>query len=275
MFSPREVILEPGRVARNDWQDLWRYRELFYFMAWRDILVRYKRMTIGFAWAILRPLLTMLIFTLVFSKFAKLPSNGMPYPILVYTAMLPWQFFATAFTDAGNSLTNKESIITKIYFPRLIIPTSAVMVSFVDFLAAGTMLALLLAWYQFVPSWNIVALPLFIGMVFLTVLGAGLWFSALSVQYKDFRYVIPFVVQIGLYLSPVGYDISLVPEKWRLIYALNPMVGIIEGFRWSILGRMSPGFEIDVALSMAIMSLLLLGGMAYFRKIERSLAELL
>jgi lipopolysaccharide transport system permease protein len=274
-MSLREIIIEPGRKAGHYWRDIWRYRELFFFMAWRDILLRYKRMSIGFAWAVIRPFLTMLIFTLIFSRLAKLPSGGVPYPVMVYTAMLPWQFFATAFADAGNSLVNKETIITKIYFPRLIIPASAVMVSFVDFLAAGSVLAALMAWYGFVPDWRILALPLFVGLVFLIALGAGLWISALSVKYKDFRYVTPFVVQMGLYLSPVGFSSALVPEQWRLLYALNPMVGVIEGFRWSILGTHIDGWESSLTLSLSIAALMLATGILYFRKVERSLAELL
>jgi lipopolysaccharide transport system permease protein len=275
MFAAKTIVIEPGRSVRHYWRDLWRYRELFYFMAWRDLLLRYKRMTIGFAWAILRPLLTMLVFTLVFGKLAKLPSGGIPYAILVYAGLLPWQFFATAFADAGNSLTNKETIITKIYFPRLIIPASAVIVSFVDFLAASSILVGLMVWYGFLPDGRIFALPLFVFILFVLTLGAGLWISALSAKYKDFRYVIPFIVQIGLYLSPVGFKSTLVPEMWRMVYALNPMVGIIEGFRWSILGAESGGLETSVAISAALSLLLLLTGMAYFRRMESSLAELL
>ena len=244
-------------------------------MAWRDVLLRYKRMSIGFAWALLRPFLTMLIFTLVFGKLAKLPSDGVPYPILVYAALMPWQFFATAFADAGGSLINKETIITKVYFPRLIIPASAVMVSFVDFLAGCTILAGLMVWYQYLPDWRILALPGFLLILFLVALGAGLWISALAARYKDFRYVIPFVVQIGLYLSPVGFNTSLVPEAWRTLYALNPMVGIIQGFRWSILGTETAGLATSVGLATAVGLFLLVSGMAYFRHMERSLAELL
>lgn len=275
MSGAKITVIEPGRGARHYWRDLWRYRELFFFMAWRDILLRYKRMTIGFAWAVLRPFLTMLVFTFVFGKLAKLPSGGVPYPILVYAGLLPWQFFATAFADAGNSLSNKETIITKIYFPRLIIPASAVMVSFVDFLAAGTILAGLMVWYGFLPDWRIAMLPLLIIILFVLALGAGFWISALSAKYKDFRYVIPFVVQIGLYLSPVGFRSTLVPEEWRIAYALNPMVGVIEGFRWSLLGIGSPGFETSVAIAAAMALILLLTGFLYFRLMERSLAELL
>lgn len=269
------ITIESGRIIRHYWLDLWRYRELFFFMAWRDVLLRYKHMSIGFAWAVIRPFLTMLIFTFVFGKLAKLPSGGVPYPVLVYAGLLPWQFFATAFADAGNSLANKETIITKVYFPRIIVPASAVMVSFVDFLAGGTVLAGLMVWYGFIPNWHILALPLFMLIVFVVALGAGLWISALSAKYKDFRYVIPFVVQIGLYLSPVGFNTALVPEEWRTLYALNPMVGVIEGFRWSLLGVENARFASDVAMAATGALMLLLSGIMYFRRMERSLAELL
>lgn len=275
MSAGSAVVIEPRRSVRHYWQDLWRYRELFLFMAWRDILLRYKRMTIGFAWAILRPFLTMLVFTLIFGRLAKLPSDGVPYAIMVYAGLLPWQFFATGFADAGNSLVNKETIITKIYFPRLIIPTSSVIVSFVDFLAASTIMIGLMAWYRFVPDWRIATLPLFILLVFVVTVGAGLWISALSAKYKDFRYVIPFIVQMGLYLSPVGFKTALVPEEWRTIYSLNPMVGVIQGFRWSLLGIESAGFETSLLISGGMALLILIAGIAYFRRVENSLAEVL
>ncbi|WP_217807266.1 ABC transporter permease [Methylomagnum ishizawai] len=259
----------------NYWLDLWRYRELFYFMAWRDILLRYKRMSIGFAWAVIRPVLTMLIFTLVFSRIAKLPSGGVPYPLLIYTAMLPWQFFATAFTDAGNSLTNKESIIAKVYFPRLIVPASAVIVSFADFVVALVVLAGLMVWYGIVPDLRLCALPAFALLVVLVALGAGLWISALSVKYKDFRYIIPFAVQLGLYISPVGFNSTVVPETWRWVFALNPMVGVIDGFRWSVLGMEPPDLRYSLGVSLALALFLLVSGTAYFRRLERSIAELL
>ena len=275
MPATHELVIEPGKIFRNYWRDIWRYRELFYFMAWRDVLLRYKQMAIGFAWAILRPALAMLVFTLVFSRIAKLPSEGVPYPLMVFVAMLPWQFFAGAFADAGNSLANKETIITKVYFPRLIVPASAVMVSFADFLAASSMLVPLFAWYRWMPGWEALALPGFVFVVLLLSLGAGLWISALSVKYKDFRYVVPFVVQLGLYLSPVGFSTAVIPDKWRLFYALNPIVGVIEGFRWSLLGIRSDTLEFDAAVALAIGLILFLTGIAYFRRVERSLAELL
>lgn len=273
--SQQELIIGGSVKHQLYWLELWRYRELFYFMAWRDILLRYKRMTIGVAWAVLRPFLTMLVFTLVFGKLAKLPSGGVPYPVLVYAGLLPWQFFATAFADAGNSLANKEEIITKIYFPRLIIPASSVIVSFVDFLGASSVLIGMMVWYGFLPDWRICALPVFILILIVVATGAGLWISALTARYKDFRYVIPFIVQVGLYLSPVGFSAALVPEEWRTVYALNPMVGVIQGFRWSILGIESMGLETSVGIAAAMAVLLLLTGISYFRRTERSLAELL
>ncbi len=275
MSTPQSITIEAGSGFHHYWRDLWQYRELFYFMAWRDVLLRYKQMTIGFAWAILRPFLTMLVFTFVFGKLAKLPSGGVPYAVMVYAGLLPWQFFATAFADSGNSLANKESIITKIYFPRLIIPTSAVMVSFVDFMAASLVLVGLMLWYELIPDIRVLMLPAFMLMLFIIGVGAGLWISALSAKYKDFRFVIPFVVQIGLYLSPVGFRSALIPDNWQWAYSLNPMVGVINGFRWSILGIQNPGFEQSVAIATGMAFLLLLTGAWYFRSMERSLAEIL
>lgn len=245
------LVIEAGRSDRQYWKDLWRYRELFYFLAWRDILVRYKQTTIGFAWALIRPLLTMIVFTLVFSKLAKLPSD-VPYPILVFAALLPWQFFANAFTEAGNSLISNANMISKVYFPRLVVPISAVIVSFVDFLISGVILVGLMAWYGFSPDWRILTLPLFILVAIAAAVGAGLWIAALNVKYRDFRYIVPFVVQLGLYVSPVGFSSAIVPEQWRLLYSLNPMVGVIDGFRWAILGGNTqiywPGFLLSLEL---------------------------
>lgn len=270
-----DLILESGRSERHYWKDLWRYRELVYFLAWRDILVRYKQTTIGIAWAVLRPFLTMLVFTFVFSKLAKLPSENVPYPILVFAALLPWQFFANAFTEAGNSLINNANMISKVYFPRLVIPTSSVIVSFVDFLISGVILIGLMVWYGFSPSWRIVTLPLFIFIACAAAMGAGLWTAALNVKYRDFRYIIPFVVQFGLYVSPVGFSSTIVPDQWRLLYSANPMVGVIDGFRWAILGGNTqlywPGFLLSTSLVVA----LLITGVFYFRNTERKFADLI
>ena len=269
------LIIEAGRSERHYWRDLWRYRELFFFLAWRDILVRYKQTAIGLAWALLRPFLTMLVFTLVFSKLVKLPSAGVPYPILVFAALLPWQFFSNAFSSAGDSLISNANMISKVYFPRLIIPASAVIVSFIDFLISGVILVGLMLWYGFIPDWHLLALPLFIFVAFAAAMGAGLWVAALNVKYRDFRYIIPFVVQFGLYVSPVGFSSAIVPEEWRLLYSLNPMVGVIDGFRWSILGGNAQLYWPGLVLSAGLITTLLVTGVFYFRKTERRFADLI
>ncbi len=270
-----EIVIEAGRAERHYWRDLWRYRELFYFLAWRDILVRYKQTAIGVLWALIRPLLTMIVFTLVFGKLAKLPSGGVPYPILVFAALLPWQFFSSAFTEAGNSLITNSNLISKVYFPRLVVPTSAVIVSFADFLISGVILAGLMLWYGYSPDLRIVFLPLFILIAFAAAMGSGLWVAALNVEYRDFRYIVPFVVEFGLYVSPVGFSSSIVPEKWRLLYSLNPMVGVIDGFRWSILGGSArifwPGFLLSIFMVLAM----LISGIAYFRRMEKTFADVI
>ncbi|MEA5575023.1 ABC transporter permease [Anabaena sp. UHCC 0451] len=274
-ISQPELIIEAGRAESQYWKDLWRYRELFYFLAWRDILVRYKQTSIGIAWALIRPFLTMVVFTIVFGRLAKLPSQGVPYPILVFSAMLPWQFFANSLAECSTSLITNSNLVSKVYFPRLVVPTSAVVVSFVDFMISGIILLALMAWYNFVPSWRIVTLPLFISIAFAASMGAGLWFAALNVQYRDFRYIVPFIVQFGLYVSPVGFSSSLVPEQWRLIYSLNPMVGVIDGFRWAILGGNSNLYLPGFILSLALVFLLLFSGIWYFRKMERKFADVI
>jgi lipopolysaccharide transport system permease protein len=248
---------------------------LFYFLAWRDILVRYKQTAIGIAWALIRPFLTMIVFTVVFGTLAKLPSEGVPYPILVFAAMLPWQFFANSLSECSNSLITNSNLISKVYFPRLIVPTSAVVVSFVDFMISGIILLGLMAWYNFVPSWRILTLPLFILIAFAAALGAGLWLASLNVQYRDFRFIVPFIVQFGLYISPVGFSSSLVPEKWRLLYSINPMVGVIDGFRWAILGGGAQIYWPGFILSMGLVILLLVSGVWYFRKMERTFADVI
>src|SRR6059058_4031075 len=230
-----EIIIEPGRAAKNYWADLWRYRELFLILAWRDVSVRYKQTIIGAAWAVVRPFLTMVVLTVIFGRIAALPSDGEPYALMVFAAMLPWSLFSTALGEASNSLIGNERLISKVYLPRLIIPTATVVTAFVDFLISFAILLGLMVYYRFVPSWNILLLPLFIVMALLASLGPGLWITALNVKYSDFRYVIPFLVQFGLYVSPVGLSSSLVPEQWRLLYSLNPIVAVIDGFRWCIL----------------------------------------
>ena len=274
-MKAKKIILKAGYTSSQYWQDLWRYRELFYFLAWRDILVRYKQTAIGIAWSLLRPFVTMVVFTVVFSNIAKLPSEGTPYPILVFAAMLPWQFFANALMDCSNSLINDSNLISKVYFPRMIVPASAVIVSFVDFLIAGMILLGLMAWYNFVPDWRILTLPFFILIAVALAMGAGLWFAALNVKYRDFRYVVPFVVQFGLYISPVGFSSSVVPEQWRLLYSLNPMVGVIDGFRWAILGGEAKIYAPGFLLSVALVVLALATGIWYFRRMERQFADVI
>lgn len=277
-----ETIIESGKSLKHYWRDLWNYRELFYFLAWRDLAVRYKQTVIGIAWSVIRPLLTMVVFTLVFGKLAKLPSEGVPYPILVFAAMLPWQFFSNALTASSDSLVGNANMISKVYFPRLAIPTSAVIVSFVDFLLSFAMLLILMAWYRFVPSWRMLALPPLTILAFAAAMGAGLWFASLTVKYRDFRFIVPFVVQFGVYISPVGFLSSIVPPQWRLLYSFNPMVGVIDGFRWAIIGARSgeqgagselylPGF----VLSIVLVGLLLSSGIWYFRKTERTFADVI
>lgn len=270
-----ELIIQAGRAERQYWKDLWHYRELFLFLTWRDILVRYKQTAIGIAWALIRPCLTMIVFTIVFGNLAKLPSNGAPYPILVFAAMLPWQFFANALSECSNSLIANTNLISKIYFPRLIVPASAVLVSFVDFLVSGMILLVLMAAYNVVPGWHLLTLPLFIAIALATALGAGLWLAALNVRYRDFRYVVPFIVQLGLYISPVGFSSSLVPDRWRLLYSLNPMVGVIDGFRWAILGKDAAIYVPGFLLSIALAGVLLITGIRYFRACERTFADVI
>ena len=274
-MKTQELTIQAGRTEGQYWKDLWTYRELFYFLAWRDILVRYKQTAIGLAWALIRPFLTMVVFTVVFGTIAKLPSGRAPYPILVFAAMLPWQFFANALSECSNSLISNANLISKVYFPRLIVPTSAVIVSFVDFLISGMILLGLMAWYNFVPDWRILTLPGFILIAFMAAMGAGLWLAALNVEYRDFRYIVPFIVQFGLYISPVGFSSSIVPEQWRLLYSLNPMVGVIDGFRWAILGGEAAIYLPGFVLSVGLVCFQFFSGIWYFRKMERSFADVI
>lgn len=276
MMNPHSVlVIEAGRAERHYWRDLWRYRELFFFLAWRDILVRYKQTVIGITWALARPLLTILVFTLVFSKLAKLPSEGVPYPILVFAALLPWQFFSSAFSGAGDSVINNAGMISKVYFPRLVIPASALIASLVDFLVSLVILTGLMIWYGFAPGLRIFALPLFVLVAFSAAMGAGLWIAALNVKYRDFRIIVPFVVQFGLYVSPVGFSSTIVPEQWRLLYSLNPMVGVIDGFRWAILGEHTQLYWPGFLLSLALVLVMLITGIVYFRKTEKTFADVI
>ena len=273
-----ELVIEAGRGEAHYWRDLWRFRELFGFLAWRDILVRYKQTAIGVAWAVVRPLLTILIGTGIFGGLAKLPSDGVPYAVMVCAGTLPWYFFSSALSESANSLVGNANLISKIYFPRLILPASAVVVAFVDFAISLVILAALMVWYGVMPTWRLLTLPVFILLGFVSAMGPGLLFTALNVKYRDFRYIIPFVVQFGLFVSPVFYSTTAIQQNYgnvgRLIVAINPMVGIIDGFRWAICGTT----ELDLAsftLSTVLSVLLLVLGVWYFRRTEKTFADVI
>jgi lipopolysaccharide transport system permease protein len=271
-----ELIIEPGRTERHYWRDLWQFRELFKVLAWRDIAVRYKQTVIGATWALIRPLLTMVIFTVVFGKLAKLPSDGAaPYALMVFSGMLPWSFFAMALENASNSLISNTNLISKVYFPRLIVPTAAVVVAFVDFLISFAILVALMIWYQFVPGWQVLLLPVFAAIAFMASMGIGVWITALNVKYRDFRFVIPFIVQVGLYVSPVGFSSSIIPDQWRVAYSFNPLVGVIDGFRWCLLGGESHLYLPGLGLSLVVTAVFLWIGIRQFRKMEKSFADLI
>lgn len=269
------TVIEAGKYHRRLLKDLWNYRELFAFLSWRDILVRYKQTVIGMLWGIIRPLLTMIVFTVVFGRIAKLPSEGIPYPVMVFAAMLPWQLFASSLTESSNSMVTNVNLISKIYFPRLIIPVSSIMVNFIDFFVSFILLFGLMIFYGSLPDWRIVVVPLLLIFIFLLSLGLGLWFSALNVKYRDFRYVIPFIVQFGMYVSPVGFSSTIVPTQWRLLYALNPMVGIIDGFRWALLKGKTDIYMPGLLLSIALVFVILISGFIYFRKAEITFADVI
>lgn len=274
--GPGETILEAGRSEQNYWRDVWQYRELFQVLAWRDVAVRYKQTVFGLLWAVIRPFLTMLVFTVIFSRIAKLPSEGgAPYPLMVFAGMLPWTFFSTALSDASSSLVGSSNLISKVYFPRLIVPTATILVALVDFGVSFVIMLAMMLWYRFTPSWHIVMLPVFTLVALLAAIGPGLWMTAVNVKYRDFRYVIPFVVQFGLYISPVGFSSSVISAKWRLLYSLNPMVGVIDGFRWALLGGESriywPGFSISLVVVAGFFWL----GVKRFRKMERTFADVI
>ncbi len=268
------LTIEAGKGERQYWRDVLRYRELFYFLAWRDVLVRYKQTVIGVAWALIRPLLTIIVFTVVFGKVANLPTNGVPYPLLVSAGLLPWQFFSNALTESSGSLITNANMITKIYFPRLVIPTSAVVVSFIDFLISFIIFLGLMVWYRFLPPLSVLFLPAFVLLAFGAAMGGGLWLAALTVKYRDFRYIVPFIVQFGIYVSPVGFSTSIIPAQYRLLYSLNPMVGVINVFRWSMLGTIEFP-TLSVVLSLVTITLMLTTGVYYFRKTERGFADII
>jgi lipopolysaccharide transport system permease protein len=267
-----DLVIAPGRAEKNYWKDLWRFRELFYILSWRDIKVRYKQTVLGVAWSVIRPVLTTIIFTVLFSRIAKLDNPGdAPYALMVFAGMLPWQFFSNALSESSNSLVGNANLITKVYFPRLIIPASSVITSLVDLgISFGIMLAMF-AIYGYMPSWHIVFFPLFVILAFTCAFGIGLYLTAVNVKYRDFRYIIPFIVQFGLYVSPVGFNSFVINDKWRMLYSLNPMVGVIDGFRWCLLGDPMHWRSFIVSVAMTIGFLWL--GIYYFRKMEKSFAD--
>jgi lipopolysaccharide transport system permease protein len=274
--EPRELILEAGRAEKHYWRDIWDYRELFAILAWRDVSVRYKQTAIGVAWALVQPFLTMIVFTIIFSRVAKLPSEGSaPYAIMVYAGMLPWFLFSSILSGASASLVTNANLIGKVYFPRIIVPSAAAAVALVDFCINFVLLGVLMLWFRFVPSWHMVFLPVFIVLAILASLGPALLMTAMNVKYRDFRYILPFVVQFGIYISPVGFSSSVVPAKWRFWYSLNPVVGVIDGFRWCVLGGQSALYWPGFLLSLGIMALFLWIGIAYFRRTEKTFADLI
>lgn len=275
-MKQNHLVIEAGKTEKQYFKDLWKYRELFYFLAWRDVLVRYKQTVIGIAWAVLRPLLTAIVFTIVFGKLAKLPSDGtVPYPLMVFAGMLPWYFFSSAMGGASESILANSGMVSKVYFPRLIIPTSAVIVSFVDFLISFVIFFAMCAWYKFLPSWQLLISPLFMLMAFMAAMGLGFWLSALNVKYRDFRFIVPFIAQFGLYISPVGFSSSIVPEEYKLLYHLNPMVSVIDGFRWSLLDGQVPLYLPGLYLSLVIITLLFITGLMYFRATEKVFVDII
>jgi lipopolysaccharide transport system permease protein len=272
----RTLILEPGRADRQYWIDLWRYRELFFILAWRDVAVRYKQTVIGILWAFVRPFMTMVVFTVVFGSLAKLPTEGSaPYAVMVFAALLPWTLFASVLTDASSSVIGNANLISKVYFPRLIVPLSTMVVALVDFLVSLAILAGLMLWYGVVPGWQILLLPVFVALALLAAIGPAVWAAALIVKYRDFRFIIPFVTQIGLYVSPVGFSSKVVPAHWHMLYSVNPMVGVIDGFRWCILGGDSPIYWPGFLISLVVIAVMLVWGAHAFRRSERAFADMI
>ena len=273
--EPPLTVVEPAhRLLDLDLRALWQYRELLYFLIWRDVKVRYKQTAIGFTWVIIQPVVTMVIFTVIFGNFANIPSDGLPYPIFSFTALLPWSYFAQALGQSGRSLVGNAGLISKVYFPRLVIPLVAVSSPLVDFAVSFLVLLGMMVWFSVTPTWGVLLLPVFLLLAALTAFAVGLWLSALNVRYRDVSQLMPFLVQVWMYASPVIYPVSTIPEKWRLLYSLNPMVGVIEGFRWALLGKSSPDFTV-MAVGSAIVLLLLAGGLVYFKRVESSFADVI
>jgi lipopolysaccharide transport system permease protein len=269
---PTLIIRPPRKWVPIDFQEIWAYRELLYFFTWRDVKIRYKQTGLGFAWAVIQPLFTMIIFSLIFGAFAKIPSDGIPYPLFSYAALLPWTLFAEGMTRSTNSMVANAPIMTKVYFPRLLMPISGIMSPLVDFCIAFSILIAMMFYYGFVPTVNVIFLPAFLLLAIATSLGVGLWLSALNVQYRDFQYTVPFLIQIWMYASPVVYPASMLPEKFRVLYGLNPMAGVIEGFRWALLGTTPPSAMILVSVGVVVV--MLVSGLFYFKKMEQYFADL-
>ena len=269
------IVIEPAQLERHYWRDFWRHRELLYFLAWRDVVVRYKQTSVGVAWALVRPLIAMIVFTVLFGKLAKLPSGEAPYAIMVFAALLPWQLFASAFSDMGISVVNNAGVISKVYFPRMIVPLSVILVALVDFAVASTIFVGLMIWYQYLPDWRVITLPLFVLLAVMTVIGPGFWIASLTVKYRDFRYIVPFIVQLGMYISPVGFNSAVIPEHFRLLYSLNPMVGVIDGFRWALLRGDGGLYVPGLLLSAVLATLMLVGGIIFFRRAEQTFADII
>ena len=274
-MNTSETVIEAGSVERQYWRDVWRYRELLYFLAWRDILVRYKQTVVGVAWAVLKPLVTTFVFTFLFQGIAGLESGEVPYPLLVMAGMLPWNFFAVAVSESGNSLVSNSGMVSKVYFPRLIVPASSLLPSFVDLAISGVILAVMMVVYGYAPGWQIITLPVFLLVAVGAAFGAGLWLSALMVKFRDVRFIIPFAVQIGFFISGVAVSSSEIPEKWRFFYSLNPIVGVIDGFRWALLGSNQVVYWPAFIVSLVVVAFLVIFGVIYFRKTERGFADVI
>jgi len=273
--SVQRILIQPSKGLFNfDLRELWQYNELLYFLVWKEVKVRYKQTIIGGAWAIIQPLLTMVIFTIIFGRLAKIPSDGMPYPVFTYTALLPWMLFAQALTRSGGSLVYNANLITKVYFPRLLVPLSAALAPIVDFIVSFLILLGMLAWYGIPPTLGILALPFFVALTLVTAISVNLWLAPINVKYRDVAHTLPFLSQIWMYASPVVYPLSMIPEKWQFLYSINPMVGVIEGFRWALLGKQSPNF-MAMAISVIVVMALFLGGILYFKKMEQTFADVI
>ena len=269
------IVISPIRgLFQLDLGKIWHYRELFYFLVWRDVILRFKQTVVGGAWVIIQPVITMVLFTLIFGKMAKIPSDGVPYPIFAFCALLPWSFFSAALMRSSGSVVANSNLVTKIFFPRLLIPLAASMGPLVDLIFSFLVLLAMMAWFKIVPGWGLLTLPLFLGLAVLTALAVGLWSSALNVRFRDVGNIIPFLIQVWMYASPVAYPVSIVPQKWRLIYCLNPMVAVIEGFRWALLGKGTLDFSM-LTVSLVVVSVLFFGGIVYFKRTEQTFADVI